>query len=743
MSTTRPSATTVIDQLLKSGRDYHRQGALDEALGAYQQVLARSADHPDALYLTGLVLYRQARPGAIDLIERACLIEPQHALAHASLAQILQNQGEHHKALIYFRRAAEINRNNPDVFNGLGLSLFHLGQHKSALAAFETAIRLRPKMAEAYNNMGNLLCAIDQPDSAEQCYLQCLSLRPNFSLACNNLGALYQAQQQPARALKYFNAALKSSPDYAEAHNNLGALWLDRGELEQALEEFTQAGRLQPGFTQASINACMALQNLGRHAEAGALLDEVLLDDPNNLTAGWLKCITSLQVVYDSRQILEASRRNYENALKALLKTPDSAGQFSLSSGIAMQAYLLPYQGHNDVVLQSMAGDFLSRQAQKEPLLPFEPLQSSVGEKIRVGIVSAFFYDHSNWKIPIRGWLEGLAQAYEVFAYHTGVKEDAATACARKMVSHLYSGLSLKQFAQQIRDDAIDVLIYPEVGMHPLTTRLAIQRLAPVQCASWGHPVTTGLPDIDYFISSDLMEPEAAQFHYREKLIRLPGLSFSWVKPDYDGNQSWSREDFGLSQDGPLFLCLQNLSKYLPQHDWILLEIARQLPSAQLVFIDGTAAASAALKVRLRRQFIAAGLKFDQQICFLARQNKDRYHALNRLADVFLDTPEWSGCNSSLEALICDLPVVTLPGKFMRGRHSLAFYRHMDYHTLIARDESHYIELAVRLGSDPLWREAQRQQISQSRHRLEEDSMTIDALVALIPDLLDAHQSNH
>ena len=58
--------------------------------------------------------------------------------------------------------------------------------------------------------------------------------------------------------------------------------------------------------------------------------------------------------------------------------------------------------------------------------------------------------------------------------------------------------------------------------MDELSLQLAAQRLAPVQCNSLGHPETSGLPTIDYFLSSDLMEPLDAARHYTERLVRLP-----------------------------------------------------------------------------------------------------------------------------------------------------------------------------------------------------------------------------
>ena len=37
---------------------------------------------------------------------------------------------------------------------------------------------------------------------------------------------------------------------------------------------------------------------------------------------------------------------------------------------------------------------------------------------------------------------------------------------------------------------------------------------------------------------------------------------------------------------------------------------------------------------------------------------------------IILDSLDWSGFNTSLDALSLDKPIITLPSKFMRGRHT-------------------------------------------------------------------------
>jgi predicted O-linked N-acetylglucosamine transferase (SPINDLY family) len=728
-------ADSPVEQLLDTAREFHRNGKLQQAMNAYQAILERQPDNADAQYLLGLVIYRLGNlKQAEEHILHAIALQPEHALAHAGLAQVYQDQGDHKRAVLFFHRAAELEPENSVMLNGLGLSLSHMGQLKPALAAISRAVELKPEMPELHNNLGNLYRSLGDLQEAEKSYRSALVIQPDFIQALNNLGVVYQQQQKSARAIEKFSAAIRLNDNYAEAHNNLGAALNDLGDTGPALVHFQKAIEINPAFVEAAINAGMIQQNLGQHELARTTLDRVIDIEPDNLTALWARCVSELETVYPSTEAIEVARRAYQSRMMALLESTDLGDTNQRSRAAAavgsLQPFLLPYQGFDDCSLQSLYGDFICQAMRTESIIPLP--ESRLPGPIRVGIVSSFFYDHSNWKVPIQGWMKSLRSQFELFAYHTGVRQDQVTAEAKALSAHFYSGLSGRQFSELIQNDAIDLLIYPEIGMHPLTTWLATQRLATVQCVSWGHPVTSGLPSMDYFLSSDLMETESSDACYRETLIRLPGLSFNWTPPAHENAKVFSREHFGLKQDEIVFLCVQNLSKYLPQHDHLLAEIARQVPQSRLVFIEAEEATNRLFRQRLQICFEKVGVNADQQILFLPRLKRDEYHALNLLADVFLDTPQWSGCNSSLEALFCDLPIVTLPGDFMRGRHTTAFYRKMQYKTLIAENEARYIELAVRLALDKDWREKQRQQVSNCKHRLIEDDEPVQALAEFI-----------
>src|SRR5262249_6363600 len=235
----------------------------------------------------------------------------------------------------------------------------------------------------------------------------------------------------------------------------------------------------------------------------------------------------------------------------------------------------------------------------------------------------------------------------------------AATLCDR----FEQGPLSIERWREAIRRDAPHVLIYPEIGMDGASLLLAAQRLAPVQCTSWGHPTTSGLATVDYFLSSELMEPAGAQEHYTERLVPLPNLSV-YIEPPESAGEPVERAALGLPADAMVYWCGQSLFKYLPQYDQIYPRIAREVPDSRFGFIEATVGRSLGdlLRGGLAAAFAAVGLDAERHCVFLPRLSPERFAAAMGESDAFLDSIGWSGCNSTAASLQYDLPIVTLEG---------------------------------------------------------------------------------
>jgi predicted O-linked N-acetylglucosamine transferase (SPINDLY family) len=174
----------------------------------------------------------------------------------------------------------------------------------------------------------------------------------------------------------------------------------------------------------------------------------------------------------------------------------------------------------------------------------------------------------------------------------------------------------------------------------------------------------------------------------------------------------------------------------LPQYDFILPEIACRVPQATFVFLRGSI-----LKPRLQRAFAAVNLNYEDYCVFLTIPERLDYLAINVLSDVYLDTLSWSGGNTSLEAIACHLPIVTCPGELMRGRHSDSFLKMIEVRDTIAQNEAEYIEIAVKLGLDPVWRSLIAEKIKQRCDRLFDDKACVAGLEAFYKEVCSKHFS--
>jgi predicted O-linked N-acetylglucosamine transferase (SPINDLY family) len=406
------------------------------------------------------------------------------------------------------------------------------------------------------------------------------------------------------------------------------------------------------------------------------------------------------------------------------------------------QPFFLTYQGRDDRELQARYGRVVTGimsaaypQWASGPAVP----PPRPGEPIRVAIVSGHLRGHSVLKIPVWGWTSLIdRRRFSLFGYHTAGHPDGETARVRLAFSRFVQGpLPVERWCETIRADAPHVVIFPEIGMDPMTARLAGLRLAPVQASSWGHPETSGLPTIDYFLSSDLMEPPEADAYYTEKLVRLPNLGIAYVPPLIAAS-TVTRETLGLTPDAAVFFCCQHLPKYLPEFDRVFARIARQVDNARFVFIAsprGEEVTQAFLR-RLARAFAAEGLDARRHVIMLGRLLTADFVGVARVSDVFLDSIGWSGCNSALECLDANLPIVTWPGPFMRGRHCAAILRMLGVIDTIAASADDYVVIAVRLAREPAWRSDLSARMAEHRSRLFADPAPVRALEAFIESVV-------
>ncbi len=566
---------------------------------------------------------------------------------------------------------------------------------------------------------------------------QILRLQPDHPDALHLLGVVAREQGQSDMAVTLIGRAIALNGGVSDYHSDLGSALQDLGRLDEAIDRHRAAVAIAPDSAGALYNLAVALEDRGDRDDAAAHYRRALALDPDLVEARMRLVMARLPILYDSPGDVDRRRADYAAGLDALAAWLDGPAAESARAARVIgtaQPCLLACQGRNDRDLQSRYGRMIAellRRADPMSAAPPPATAPAPGEPIRVGIVSGFFRDHAVWKLPVAGWAARLDRSrVRLFGYHTAAQRDAETARAQALFDRFVQGpLSAEDWCTLIRGDGLHVLIYPEIGQDPMVPRLAGRRLAPVQCTTLGHPETSGLPTIDYFLGSDLMEPADAARHYTETLVRLPNLALYCEPPPLSSGRI-SRDGFGIDDGDVVYWCCQSLFKYLPDHDAVFPRIAERVEGSRFLFIahDRSGTVTARFQNRLSRAFAARGLDADVHCRLLPKPAPDRFVATAALCDAGLDSIGWSGCNSTLESLSVDLPIVTLPGALMRGRHTMAILRRMEVAETIADSLDDYVEIAVRLGRDPAWRATLRRRIAERKHRLWRDEACIRAL---------------
>lgn len=682
-------------ELLQSALDHHRDGRLQQAEQLYRQILR---------------------------------VDPGQVTVHNNLGIALRQRGALDEAETCFRRALGLNPDHAIALNNLGTMLLNRGALAEARAALERAVRLNPAYGDAYNGLGAVLQKSGQWAEAEECLARALQLQPRSAAAHYNLGAVLHARGLLAEAEASLRQALGLKPDFAEALYELGAVLKDGIRFVEAQACLEHCLLLKGDHVAALSVLATVLEWQGKFPEAKAILERATAIRP--CADFRVRLALLLPVIHDSPEGLHAARARLEAELDRLRRGDlHFPAPEPLPSG---PPFFLAHQGLNDRDVQQGLADLYARSA---PWLQFvaphclpsatSAAPATVRHAPRIGVLSSFFFDHTIGRLNA-GWIRNLSRAHlDVILFRFPGPDDPMARQLREGADRVVTlPRKLEDARRLIAEEELDVLLYTDIGMEPLTYFLAFARLAPVQCVTWGHPVTTGIPTIDYFLSSTHLEPEEADGHYTETLVRLERVNTYYQEPRLT-SPARCRADFGLGEDSHLYLCTQTLFKFHPEFDAILGQILRGDPEGRVVLIEGQLGHwTQLLGDRFRRTIPdVAG-----RIVVLPRLSREDFLHLQALADVLLDTIHFGGGNTSYEALAFGTPIVTLPAPFLRGRITHACYRQMGVLDCLAEGPEDYARIALRLGTDRAWRDSVRSRILDRKHLLYEDGAAVREL---------------
>ena len=515
-----------------------------------------------------------------------------------------------------------------------------------------------------------------------------------------------------------------TGPDAYDALMGVGDACMQLRDFDAALQVFTMAQKLKPNEVAANFNLAAVLEMQGDPAAAIQFYERAQQIRPRPHTR--LLAATRQPVMFDSTEEIRAWRTRLEENLAQLQKENLRVDIERIPSGLLN----VTYQGLDDRDVQAAFASLIA----PPPPIPLEAKPGASapgpkrdhGDRIRVGFISTFFRSHTIGRIT-QGLIAKLARDdfhVTVFTFDRfDATDTVAAAIERDADSYVLLPRTLPEAREQIRAQALDVLIYMDIGMEQLTYNLAFSRLARVQCVTWGHPSTTGIPAIDHFISTELFESHEAPSQYTEHLVQLPTVPTYYYRPKLTAPDSLSaRRACGWDENVHLYGCLQSLFKLHPEFDAILDGILQQDPKGVILIpVGGAKFWDNKLKHRMSRTMSKT---FDR-VRFFEPLPYEQYLNLTAACDAMLAPIHFGAGNTSYEAFAAGMPTITMPSNLMKGRITHGLYRAMNVMDCVADTPQQYIDLAVRVATERDFAAHVREKILAANHVLYEN---IDAV---------------
>ncbi|MEH1947651.1 MAG: CmcI family methyltransferase [Nostoc sp.] len=369
--------------------------------------------------------------------------------------------------------------------------------------------------------------------------------------------------------------------------------------------------------------------------------------------------------------------------------------------------------------------------------LDYEFANSSISRrKIRLGVLASHFLPSSETfaSLPV---YEYLSREFEVILYslnQTGHPlEQYCQSCAN---SFKLLPQELTEQVNTIRADDLDIL-FIATNVTAVTNQicfLSMHRLARIQVTSGGSVVTTGIQNIDYYISGTLTDPSAtAQEQYREKLVKLEGTAhcFSYGAEPEKVTVEVDRESLGISQDAVVFISSANFFKIIPELVNTWARIIAEVPNSVLLLLPygpnwSNAYPKKAFENHLSKVFSKYEISTDRLIVLDPQPvpNPEDVKEYFKIADIYLDSYPFAGTTSLIEPLQVNLPVIARQGTNFRSTMGAAMVQALNVPGLVADSEESYIQLAIALGTDP---ELRQQKSAEIKEKMQANPSFLDS----------------
>jgi predicted O-linked N-acetylglucosamine transferase (SPINDLY family) len=681
-----PPARSAEDALLDQALQAAERNDLEAARELTHKAAAIAPNARRVQAVAGFVAARSGDlEGAIGAYERALAADPTYDVARYHLAYTLLAAGRRRDALDALNALV---RRDPTIADAQRLRIVltaELGDVAAALAAAEQALAVLADNTEVQLAHGIALRLAGRLDEALAVQESIIAGNPENVAAWAEKGTVLHAMGELEAALDAFDEALEHNDRLVYALNGIGLVELELDMRDAALAAFEQALALEPGNLDSLTYRAMALEALGRYGEALDGYAAVLERRPDHAVV-W----NNIGKIRREMGLVDEATAAFRRALAI------DPSHSRIHSNLLLTLLYDPAQTLDDLAREHAAwgerfghpaDQFTSWSNDRDPDRP-----------LKIGLVAAEFGRHA-----LSGWLLAALDAihhagFSVFCYSNRSIEDTLTERFKSLANgwRRIVGMSDRALAEQIRADEIDILV--DISGHTAFGRLTCCALkpAPVQTSWLGYPFTTGLPAIDYCLMDAVAVRPGEERHFVEEVVRLPTGRVCYVPPE----QAPDVAAPPCTRQGWItFGSFNHLAKLTPQVLETWCRLLHRLPTARLI-LKASAFGAPAVAERVRGAICNTGITSGR---LELRGPSDQLGLLAEYGDldIALDPFPFSGGVTSCEALWMGLPIVTLALDQPVSRQTRGLVEAIGRPEWVAADIEGYLDIAVRLASDP------------------------------------------
>jgi predicted O-linked N-acetylglucosamine transferase (SPINDLY family) len=693
----------------------HQSGDLGAAEAAYRQTVHLDPNRAEAWRNLGALLRARGEFGqGRHCTEQALKLDASDGSLWGNYGNVLRDLGLFEESIKAFQQGLQLQPGSLGLLQGLAITLGRQGEHQKVVELLSPVVEQAAPaqgsnaLAELLLELGNAYHALDHKELALQRWQQgALSAEGEKRLFIGlNTAQVLCGQQRYAEATQICKSLEPLFPHNANLTYAQGVIAKGLGRFEQAIELFERALQLEPSYTICLNTYGLLLRDIGRTHQARDCFERALQQQSDFGPA-----------MNNLGSVLKDVAR-YDEALTWLRKGAVALGD----SPAAHSNVLFTLVGYELEPAEQRFAE-ARRFAERFSRSPFERWRDRIldpdpARVLKVGLVSPDFCRHA-----VSYFIEPLLEQWprdklDITLYSCGEQHDDYTARLQNKAEQWRDlrGQSDEICIGQIQRDEIDILI--DLAGPTAGNRLALfaAKPAPIQATYLGYYGTTGLSQVDYWLTDAVLHPPELddQDPASEQRWRLGRCYVSYrpaptappVAPPPCLRNGWIT--FGSFNQS------RKITRRTAEH-W--LAVLQAVPGSRLL-LKSKNLGEPVEQERVRQLFVELGLAPGRLELRGHSPTIPEHLATYADIDIALDTYPYTGCTTTADALWMGVPVLTVAGSSMVSRQAAAVLTGVGHPGWICNSGSDMAAKAVALAANherlAALRQQQRSQMASS-----------------------------